>query len=179
MSLLIAPDTRQPNTHFSPVQGARRLRQLVRWREEQEARSCLAHARVLGNHAQIRTTVAPAPSWLPTPTPNECYANTVAAVTRPQASGLTYVEGYAYLAEFDIAYEHAWLEDMLGNVIETTWPAPARGDFGMPLWLERLSDIVGVDDRASLLFGDRARRFAFLRGHADCCGLLWTHQFRD
>lgn len=170
------PAGHQPKVHSSSAQSTQRLRDMVTWRESIDASSAPAQARLLQRHAQMRTTVLPSPSWLPAPQPNECFANTVAALSRPQARTMTYVEGYAYLAQHDMAYEHAWLEDEDGNVIETTWPTPAQAYLGLEVPPSTLVDLLALDDCAPFLFGDWARGFALLREHAQCCELGWRRE---
>lgn len=172
MSILTA-EIRQPNTHTSAAKGAVRLYELVTMRVMQESAGRLGQAHVLRNHALMRTAILQRPSWLPQPRPGACFANGVAAVSRPQARDLMYVEGYAYLAGIDVAFEHAWLEDEVGNVLETTWKSPAQAYFGIPMALETLHDLAFADDRESFLFGDWVRGFPVLRSHARCCNMPW------
>lgn len=172
MSILIA-ESRQPGEHASPAQSADRLHELVSDRDAADSVGRPGYARVLLNHARMRTATAPPPSWLSEHEPNACYANTVAAVCRPQASAVTYVEGYAYLAGLDVAFEHAWLQDEGGRVIETTWSTPGQAYFGLPFTLERLHALVDLDPCEPFLFGDWARGFPTLRAHAACCDLPW------
>ena len=76
--------------------------------------------------------------------------------------GWTYVEGFEIgMEDFRLPFQHAWVVDDTGAVIETTWETPGFEYYGIPLELPFIHRVIcetkvyGVLDRRSETFRKR------------------------
>jgi hypothetical protein len=120
-----------------------RLIEILTDRSRLERNSRLASpARILLRHATARQDV-PLPAWLPRGPMGECYNNALLALlaSAGRAEEPVYVEGYAYSSDTDIIYEHAWVENLDGQVFEVTWPpGETRSYMGMAFTRQQVSE---------------------------------------
>lgn len=70
----------------------------------------------------------PLPADVEPGTPKECYRN--ASMLVMSRSDLTYAEGFAETHKLPgLAFLHAWAVDRSGNVVDPTWPEPAKAKY--------------------------------------------------
>ncbi|MBO0343900.1 hypothetical protein J0X15_01595 [Roseibium sp. CAU 1637] len=99
-----------------------------------------------------------ASSRLPRGATKSCYANATAyAVTH---RNLFYSEGYALDPEFSLPFQHAWLVDEAGEVIDPTWKdAEQHVYFGITFRADFLTEMLKhSEDECGLLANQRLMR---------------------
>jgi hypothetical protein len=132
------------------------------------------YATILLRHGTVRTGAIPLPWPIEGPA-RKSFASAFLAT----AEGLsrnhptTYVEGFAYVPEWDLFLEHAWVEDDNGTVYETTLDMPDRVAYlGIRFDFDDVASAL-LQAQEPVLFGDWARNFELLRAHRGCCELPW------
>lgn len=78
--------------------------------------------------------------------PRYCYDNSLEVAQ--ENDDLSYIEGFAYSAQFAVPIHHAWNAEPDGRVVDTTWPVPGLAYRGVELDLELVAAARDAEESA-------------------------------